>query len=95
MKNITLTTLLLFITITAFSQTTSTYLSPVASLQKQIGLEEVDIVIEKLKAKNTFPHKEYYSRMKRKYRNMTKTHIDSDDIISEINKKVNDIYLSY
>ena len=95
MKNITLTTLLLFITITAFSQTTSTYLSPVASLQKQIGLEEVDKIIELLKAKNTFTQKEYYSRMKRKYRNMTKTHIDSDDIISEINKKVNDIYLSY
>ena len=65
------------------------------TLIKQVGFEEVDKVIEELKAKNTFSHKEYYSRMKRKYRKMTKTHIDSDDIISEINKKVNEIYLSY
>ena len=65
------------------------------TLIKQVGFEKVDKVIEELKAKNTFSHKEYYSRMKRKYRNMTKTHIDSDDIISKINKKVNKIYLSY
>jgi hypothetical protein len=65
------------------------------TLIKQVGFEKVDRMIEELKAKNTFSHKEYYSRMKRKYRKMTKTHIDSDDMISEINKKVNEIYLSY
>ena len=42
MKNIILTTLLLFITITAFSQTASTYLNPVASPQKIIGNEEFE-----------------------------------------------------
>lgn len=65
------------------------------ALIKQVGFEEVDKVIELLKAKKTFSQKEYYSRMKRKYRAMTKTHIDSEDIILEINKKVNEVYLSY
>jgi len=47
MKNITLTTLLFFITITAFSQTASTYLSPVASPQasvsQNVGMTNISI----------------------------------------------------
>ena len=47
MKNITLTTLLFFISITAFSQTASTYLSPVASPQasvsQNVGMTNISI----------------------------------------------------
>ena len=47
MKNITLTTLLLFITITAFSQSATTYLSPVASPQasvsQNVGMTNISI----------------------------------------------------
>ena len=47
MKNITLTTLLLFITITAFSQTATTYYSPVASPQatvsQNVGMTQISI----------------------------------------------------
>ena len=47
MKNITLTTLLFFISITAFSQTASTYLSPVASPQasvsQNVGITNISI----------------------------------------------------
>jgi len=47
MKNITLTTILFFITITAFSQTASTYLSPVASPQasvsQNVGMTNISI----------------------------------------------------
>ena len=47
MKNITLTTLLFFITITGFSQTASTYLSPVASPQasvsQNVGMTNISI----------------------------------------------------
>lgn len=40
---------------------------------KRVGFEKIDRMIEELKAKNTFSHKEYYSRMKRKYRNLINT----------------------
>jgi hypothetical protein len=47
MKNITLTTLLLFITITTFSQTATTYFSPVASPQgtviQNVGMTKISI----------------------------------------------------
>ena len=47
MKNITLITLLLFITITAFSQTATTYYSPVASPQatvsQNVGMTQISI----------------------------------------------------
>ena len=47
MKNISLTTLLLFITISAFSQTATTYLSPVASPQasvsQNVGMTNISI----------------------------------------------------
>ena len=47
MKNITLTILLLFITITAFSQTATTYYSPVASphatVSQNVGMTQISI----------------------------------------------------
>ena len=47
MKNITLTTLLLFITITAFSQTATTYFSPIpspqASVSQNVGMTKISI----------------------------------------------------
>ena len=47
MKNITLTTLLLFITITAFSQSTTTYFSPLpspqASVSQNVGMTKISI----------------------------------------------------
>lgn len=39
-------------------------------LIKQVGFKKIDKAIEELKANNTFAHKEYYSRMKKKYRDI-------------------------
>tara|TARA_X000000950_G_scaffold155621_1_gene190746 strand:+ start:220 stop:387 length:168 start_codon:yes stop_codon:yes gene_type:complete len=50
-------------------------------------------MIEEIKLTKTFQHKEYYSRLKRKYRNMAEQPIDNADVINEINIKVNDIVL--
>ena len=46
-----------------------------------------------MKLTKTFQHKEYYSRLKSKYRKMAKQEIDNADVINEINTKVNDIVL--
>ena len=60
-------------------------------LVQKFGYEKIDSMIEEMKLTKTFQHKEYYSRLKRKYRNMAEQPIDNADVINEINIKVNDI----
>ena len=62
-------------------------------LVQKFGYEKIDSMIEEMKLTKTFQHKEYYSRLKRKYRNMAEQPIDNADVINEINIKVNDIVL--
>ena len=57
-------------------------------LAQQFGMEEINQYIKLMKAKKVFNHNEYYSRIKSKYRIMCNTEVDSEDIISEINKKI-------
>ena len=49
-------------------------------------------MIKDLKARNAFSSDEYYSRSKAKYRGYAKVEIDSEDIISEISEKVEEVY---
>jgi hypothetical protein len=49
-------------------------------------------MIKDLKARNAFTSDEYYSRLKAKYREYSKVEIDSEDIISGINKRVEEVY---
>ena len=52
-----------------------------------------NIVIDgKHLSKNPFTSDEYYSRLKAKYRGYAKVEIDSEDIISEISEKVEEVY---
>ena len=47
-----------------------------------------------MKLKKVFSQKEYYSRLKSKYRKMSKVEIDEEDVISEINMKVKEVVLT-
>ena len=49
-------------------------------------------MIKDLKARNAFTSHENYSRSKAKYRTYSKVEIDSEDIISEISEKVEEVY---
>ena len=49
-------------------------------------------MIEDLKARNAFTSDEYYSRLKARHRGYSKIEIDSEDIISEISEKVEEVY---
>ena len=60
-------------------------------LVQKVGYTTIENLIEQMKLTKTFQHKEYYSRLKRKYRNMAEQPIDNADVINEINIKVNDI----
>ena len=62
-------------------------------LVQKVGYTTIENLIEQMKLTKTFQHKEYYSRLKRKYRNMAEQPIDNADVINEINIKVNDIVL--
>lgn len=62
-------------------------------LVQKFGYEKIDSMIEEMKLTKTFQHKEYYSRLKRKYRNMAEQPIDNADVINEINTKVYNIVL--
>ena len=61
-------------------------------LTRTKGLDYIDNMIEDLKARNAFTSDEYYSRLKAKYREYSKVEIDSEDIISEISEKVEEVY---
>ena len=62
-------------------------------LVQKVGYTTIENLIEQMKLTKTFQHKEYYSRLKSKYRKMAKQEIDNADVINEINTKVNDIVL--
>ena len=55
--------------------------------------EEVQRFLKELKAQNVFEHKEYYSRLNSKIRKIQKDEIVENDLIDELNKKVEEIYL--
>jgi hypothetical protein len=41
-----------------------------------------------------FNQKEYYSRLKSKYRRLSKVDISDEDVISEIDMKINEVVLT-
>ena len=55
--------------------------------------EEVQRFLLELKAKDVFEHKEYYSRLNSKIRNIQKTQIVDNDLIDELSSKIEGIYL--
>ena len=61
-------------------------------LAQQLGMEEINQYLKLMKDKKVFNHNEYYSRIKSKYRMMCNTEVYSEDIISEINKKMDYCY---
>ena len=61
-------------------------------LTRTKGLGYIDNMIKDLKARNAFTSDEYYSRLNAKYRTYSKVEIDSEDIISEISEKVEEVY---
>jgi len=55
--------------------------------------KEVQRFLLELKAKDVFEHKEYYSRLNSKIRNIQKTQIVENDLIDELSSKIEGIYL--
>lgn len=55
--------------------------------------EEVQRFLSELKAKDVFEHKEYYSRLNSKIRNIQKTQAVENDLIEELSSKIEGIYL--
>ena len=63
-------------------------------LVQSLGYSHIDDVIEQMKTMKVFNQKEYYSRLKSKYRRLSKVDISDDDVISEIDMKINEVVLS-
>ena len=63
-------------------------------LVQSLGYSHIDDVIEQMKTMKVFNQKEYYSRLKSKYRRLSKVDISDEDVISEINMKINEVVLS-
>ena len=63
-------------------------------LVQSVGYNHIDDVIEQMKTEKTFKQKEYYSRLKSKYRRLSKVDISEEDVISEIDMKINEVVLS-
>ena len=61
-------------------------------LARTKGFDYMDNMIKDLKARNAFHSDEYYSRLKARYREYSEVEIDSEDIISEISEKVEEVY---
>tara|TARA_R110002153_G_C13277421_1_gene493791 strand:+ start:707 stop:1630 length:924 start_codon:yes stop_codon:yes gene_type:complete len=55
--------------------------------------KEVQRFLKELKAQNVFEHKEYYSRLNSKIRNIHKTQVVENDLIDELSSKIDGIYL--
>ncbi len=49
--------------------------------------------MNELKARDVFQHKEYYSRLNSKIKRIQKDEIVENDLMDELNKKVEEIYL--
>tara|TARA_B110000240_G_C13428300_1_gene422557 strand:+ start:156 stop:1088 length:933 start_codon:yes stop_codon:yes gene_type:complete len=63
-------------------------------LVQSLGYSHIDDVIEQMKTMKVFNQKEYYSRLKSKYRRLSKVDICDEDVISEIDMKINEVVLS-
>ena len=63
-------------------------------LVQSLGYNHIDDVIEQMKTKKTFRQKEYYSRLKSKYKRLSKVCISDEDVISEIDMKIKEIVLT-
>ncbi|CAI8199315.1 MAG: Uncharacterised protein [Formosa sp. Hel1_33_131] len=63
-------------------------------LVQSLGYSHIDDVIEQMKTMKVFNQKEYYSRLKSKYRRLSKVDISDEDVISEIDMKINEVVLS-
>jgi hypothetical protein len=55
--------------------------------------KEVQRFLKELKAQNVFEHKEYYSRLNSKIRNIHKTQVVENPLIEELSSKIEDIYI--
>ena len=62
-------------------------------LVSSLGYDTIDDIIEQMKHNGVFSQKEYYSRIKSKYRKMSKMRIEREDTINEINEKVKEVVL--
>lgn len=62
-------------------------------LVSSLGYDTIDDIIEQMKHNRVFSQKEYYSRIKSKYRKMSKMRIEREDTINEINEKVKEVVL--
>ena len=63
-------------------------------LVQSLGYSHIDDVIEQMKTMKVFNQKEYYSRLKSKYRRLSKVDISDEDVISEIDIKINEVVLT-
>lgn len=63
-------------------------------LVQSLGYSHIDDVIEQMKTMKVFNQKEYYSRLKSKYRRLSKVDISDEDVISEIDMKINEVVLT-
>jgi len=63
-------------------------------LVQSLGYSHIDDVIEQMKTKNVFHQREYYSSLKSKYRRLSKVDISDEDVISEIDMKINEVFLT-
>ena len=63
-------------------------------LVQSLGYSHIDDVIEQMKTMKVFNQKEYYSRLKSKYRRLSKVDICDEDVISEIDMKINEVVLT-
>ena len=62
-------------------------------LVQSLGYSHIDDVIEQMKTMKVFNQKEYYSRLKSSIRKIQKDEIVENDLMDELNKKVEEIYL--
>ena len=62
-------------------------------LVQSLGYNHIDDVIEQMKTMKVFHQKEYYSRLKSKYKRLSKVDISDEDVISEIDMKIKEVVL--
>ena len=63
-------------------------------LVQSLGYNHIDDVIEQMKTKKVFHQREYYSRLKSKYKRLSKVDINDEDVISEIDMKIKEVVLT-
>jgi len=63
-------------------------------LVQSVGYNHIDDVIEQMKTMKVFHQKEYYSRLKSKYKRLSKVDLNDEDVISEIDMKIKEVVLT-